>query len=181
MIKIDMSLSSLWDIMLRWNEIPMVEPLLTAITGNHPNTVRTLLTTSPSKWTPFQLMMIIIYTEHCDFSIWDMILPLLSIDDMKITFQIPWCNQSVTLLHFLLVISNDLYSTRTIQQFERLLLHGSDINQMVEGRTVLSYVVGSAVACTSKRIQFVTWCIKHGANPHIGHLLVYSCDYQEHL
>lgn len=177
-----MSLSSLWDIMLQWHEIPMNEPLLAAITGYHPNTVHTLLTTSSLKWSPFELMIITIYAEHCDFSIWDMILPLLSKDDMKATFQIPWCNQSLTLLHFLLVISSNKYASYTLQHIERLLHHGSDINQIVEGRTMLSYVVSSDYeSLFISRIHFVMWCIEHGANPHIGHLLIYSCDYQYHL
>lgn len=181
MIQIN-TISPLWDIILLLPEKQIDDSLLIALLDNNPDIVSSLLHTS--QWSIMELMMIIIYAEHTTFDTWDLLLPLLSLEDMKTVFYVPFCNQYVTLLYYTLLTSRDIYSDHTKCQIKRFIDYGADLNQMVDEKTLLSYVVNYNPynhSSVENSVSFVAWCMEQGADHHLGHLLIYSCNYDMSL
>jgi hypothetical protein len=124
-------------------------------------------------WTPFELMIHMIFWQfqQSDLSTWHFILSLLSIEDTTKTFIEPIYKKEHSLLSYLCSLLH--FQDNLIEEkISSLIIAGCQWNQEIEEKTALSFFIQS-----DSNVNIVKWCIRNGANPHKGHLLVHASNW----
>jgi len=115
--------------------------------------------------------MIYWHVKQNDLSTWNFILSILTKEDTTKTFIEPLYKKEHSLLTYLcsLLHVEDLFIEDKISS---LIIAGCQWDQEVQERTALSFFVHSGY-----NFSIIKWCIRHGANPYKGNLLVYSSNW----
>lgn len=120
---------------------------------------------------PFYLMGMVIHGNGTDMTTWNYMIQFLKKEDVSRTF-LDYKDKEHSLLSYLCSLHHDDFSIATLK-INSLLDIGCSLDQLVGEKTPLSYLVER-----DNRFPLLTWCITDkGANPHLGHLLVYASQF----
>lgn len=156
--------------------------LVSACQQNNIHIVRKLIN-QVNDVSAFDLMGMVIYGNRADMTTWKYIMKLLKKEKNEYATRTFQCYEKTThtLLSYLcFVIQHDQYYQHgrydhldiTKQKITSLLELGCRWDFEIEQKTPLSYLI-----LCDEAIPLLSWCINEkGANPHVGHLLVYASN-----